>query len=81
MLWLIFCRHGVIHTESLEKLLLEDDVTEPVDTTAGIRNPVTKTGDLRVDAGDASRNPHTDGDLHHEHTFFCQTYPCTPKAE
>lgn len=32
MLWLIFCRHGVIHTQSLQKLLLEDDVTKPEDT-------------------------------------------------
>lgn len=29
VLWLVFCRHGVIHTQSLQKLLLEDDVTKP----------------------------------------------------
>lgn len=33
MLWLIFCRHGVIHTQSLQKLLLEDDVTKPAAMT------------------------------------------------
>lgn len=32
MLWLIFCRHGVIHTQSLQKLLLEDDVSKPEET-------------------------------------------------
>ena len=38
MLRLIFCRHGVIHTQSLQKLLLEDDVTKPEDMTGDIRS-------------------------------------------
>lgn len=29
VLRLIFCRHGVIYTQSLQELLLEDDVTKP----------------------------------------------------
>lgn len=36
MLWLIFCGHGIIHTQSLQKLLLEDDVTKPEDVIVDI---------------------------------------------
>lgn len=42
MLWLIFCRHGVIHTQSLQKLLLEDDVAKPEGMVVTIRNRDTK---------------------------------------
>lgn len=75
VLWLIFCRHGVIHTQSLQKLLLEDDVTKPEDMTGDIRS------DASVAAGDAAWIQRTGSDSRRQHTFFCQTYPCTPKAE
>lgn len=29
MLWFVFSRHGVVHTQSFQKLLLQDDVTKP----------------------------------------------------
>ena len=36
VLWVFSSRHGVIHTESFQKLLLQNDVAEPGNTKLSI---------------------------------------------